>query len=324
MMARPLRIEYEGAVYHVIARGNEKRKIFCDERDFKRFFNYLRCAYERHKIIVYAYCLMGNHYHLLFETPQGNLSRIMRDLNGSYTMYFNTRYRRVGHLFQGRYKALLVDKENYLLELSRYIHLNPVRKAIVDKPEKYRYSSMTVYLGENVIPPWIDVTFLLSHFGSALPEQRKSYKRFVYERIHDKEYVLNNVYANHIIGSEEFVEEILRTFLRRKVISREVPSVKKLVYGKTLDDIAKIVSEFYKTDSSLLCKRTRSKNPVKKVFVYLSRRYTDATLQEIYKYLKGSIRESSISKICSRIEEEINSNTDFKKEVDLVAGRLLS
>ena len=266
---------------------------------------------------------MGNHYHLLLETPQGNLSRVMRDMNGSYTMYFNTRYRRVGHLLQGRYKALLVDKENYLLEVSRYIHLNPVREEFVERPEDYQYSSMSFYFEDGVIRPWMDVTYLLFHFGSVLPEQRKRYKKFVYDKIHDKEYMLNNVYANHILGSEDFVEKIIKTYLRKKLVSQEVPDAKKLIYGKSLGDVAKVVVEYYKVDRNLLYKRKRGHNRPQKVFIYLSRRYTDTTLGQIRHYLKNSIGENSISKIFSRIQDEMCKDKSLKKEVDIITTILL-
>lgn len=322
-MARPLRIEYEGAVYHIMSRGNEKRQIFYDERDFKKFSYYLGCVHERYEIIVYAYCLMENHYHLLVETPHANLSSIMRDLNGGYTMYFNTRHKRAGHLFQGRYKAILVDKENYLLELSRYIHLNPVRKKIVNKPEKYPYSSLAAYLAQDVIRPWMNVVFLLSRFGSSIVEQREEYKRFIYDDSQEYKSIAKNIYAQSIIGSKDFIERIRKTFLDKRVVSKEVPNIKKLKYGKSLDDIAGAVIKYYKADYSLLYKRKVIHNRPKKVFVYLSRRYTDKTINQIYNYLKGSISNNSISKIFSRIQDEIYKDKTLKEEVDIVTRMLL-
>ena len=145
-MARPLRIEYEGACYHVTARGNDRKKIFFSSRDYERFREYLVMARERFGCLLHAYVLMGNHYHLLLETPLGSLSRVMHYINGSYTTYVNTKRKRSGHLFQGRYKSIVVDTDSYLLELSRYIHQNPVRAGIQDRPEDYQYSSYRNYL----------------------------------------------------------------------------------------------------------------------------------------------------------------------------------
>ncbi|HDO21625.1 MAG TPA: transposase, partial [Nitrospirae bacterium] len=140
-MARPLRIEYPGAFYHITSRGNERKDIFKSARDREKFLSYLESSTQRYGAVIHVYCLMTNHYHLLLETPLGNLSQIMRHINGAYTTYFNTRRQRSGHLFQGRYKAIVVDADEYAEELSRYIHLNPVRAGIVERPEEYQWSS---------------------------------------------------------------------------------------------------------------------------------------------------------------------------------------
>ena len=126
-MSRPLRIEYPGAFYHVTSRGNERKMVFQNSRDRERYLSYLESAHERYGAVIHVYCLMGNHYHLLLETPRGNLSQIIHHINGAYTTYFNVKRDRSGHLFQGRFKGILVEKDAYCKELSRYIHLNPVR-----------------------------------------------------------------------------------------------------------------------------------------------------------------------------------------------------
>ena len=136
-MARPLRITYPGAFYHITSRGNERKSVFKSRQDRIRFLGYLCSASERYDAVVHAYCLMDNHYHLLLETPSGNLPQIMRHINGAYTTYFNVKRSRSGHLFQGRYKSILVEKDEYAKELSRYIHLNPVRANMVAVPEEY-------------------------------------------------------------------------------------------------------------------------------------------------------------------------------------------
>ena len=133
-MARPLRIEYPGAFYHVTSRGNERKDIFKSQRDREKFLSYVESAVVRYGAVVHTWCLMSNHYHLLLETPAGNLSQIMRHINGAYTTYVNVKRKRAGHLFQGRYKAILVEADAYALELSRYMHLNPVRASMVVNP----------------------------------------------------------------------------------------------------------------------------------------------------------------------------------------------
>ena len=146
-MARPLRIEYDGALYHITSRGNERKAIFRDDEDRIGFLEALQKVNERFNWICHAYCLMNNHYHLIVETPDGNLSKGMRQLNGVYTQYFNRKHHRVGHIFQGRYKSILMEKESYLLEVGRYVVLNPVRAKAVKKPEDWNWSSYRSTVG---------------------------------------------------------------------------------------------------------------------------------------------------------------------------------
>jgi REP element-mobilizing transposase RayT len=140
-MGRPLRIQYPGALYHITSRGNERKKIFLDDTDRIRFLEILKDYHIRYGILIHSYVFMDNHYHLILETPNGNLLKVMHGINGGYTGYFNRRYNRSGHLFQGRYKGILAEKDAYLVQLSRYVHLNPVRARMVEKPEQYRWSS---------------------------------------------------------------------------------------------------------------------------------------------------------------------------------------
>jgi len=163
-MTRPLRIEYENAVYHITTRGNARQDIFLDDEDRLGFLKILQDVVARYNWVCHAYCLMSNHYHLLVETPDANLSRGMRQLNGVYTQAFNRRHDRVGHLFQGRYKAILVEKEGHLLELARYIVLNPVRAKLIRHPRDWRWSSYRATAGEEEGPKFLTVDWILSQF----------------------------------------------------------------------------------------------------------------------------------------------------------------
>lgn len=145
-MARPYRLQAENCLYHITSRGNDRKKIFTGEQDYQKFQEYLKAAKDKFGFHLYAYCLMGNHYHLFLEINQPNLSRIMQYINTSYSAYYNVKRRRFGHFFQGRFKSILVEADGYFLELTRYIHLNPVRAKIVDSPEKYRWSSYNAYI----------------------------------------------------------------------------------------------------------------------------------------------------------------------------------
>lgn len=178
-MARPLRLEYPGAVHHVTARGNARGDIFADDVDRRIFLRLLGEVVENLKWRVYAYCLMGNHYHLLIETPEANLSRGMRQLNGIYTQRFNRRHERVGHILQGRFKAILVDRESYLLELARYIALNPVRAGLVQGPEAWRWSSYRATAGIDNAPAWLAARPVLESFSPVVGEAQRRYGDFV-------------------------------------------------------------------------------------------------------------------------------------------------
>ncbi len=160
-MTRPLRVEYSGAIYHIINRGNAGENLFKGIKDRENFLKYLEKAVDRFSVKIHTYCLMTNHYHFLVETLQPNLSKAFQWINVSYAAYFNRKYRRKGHLFQGRFKSILVDADEYLKQLSRYIHLNPVRTKLVEHPGDYPWSSYPVYIGKKKSPGWLQTRWLL-------------------------------------------------------------------------------------------------------------------------------------------------------------------
>lgn len=178
-MARPLRIEFAGALYHVTARGDRREAIYLGDEDREAFLELLGEVCRRFNWTVHAYCLMSNHYHLLVETPDANLSKGMRQLNGVYTQRFNRSHHRVGHVFQGRFKGILVQKDAYLLELTRYVVLNPVRAGMVEDAEDWRWSSHRVALGQEPAPSWLETDWLLAQFGRTRPTAVAGYARFV-------------------------------------------------------------------------------------------------------------------------------------------------
>ena len=182
-MARPLRIEFAGALYHLTARGNERRNIFLGNLDDDRtaFLDSLTATCERFRWVCHAYCLMTNHYHLLVETADANLSKGMRQLNGVYSQYVNRTHGRVGHLFQGRFKGILVERDSYLLELARYVVLNPVRAGIVPTPGDWPWSSYRATVGEAPAPPFLETDWLLRAFADSREEAVAGYRRFVAE-----------------------------------------------------------------------------------------------------------------------------------------------
>ena len=230
-MARPLRIEYPGAVYHITARGNAYQDIFLDDTDREKFLEVLKQTVERFNWLCHAYCLMMNHYHLLIETVDPTLSRGMRQLNGVYTQAFNRRHDRVGHVFQGRYKAILVEKEAYLLELARYIVLNPVRAKMVNSPKEWEWSSYRATAGFSEASPFLTVDWILSQFSDDREKAQLFYREFVSEGVEKSPW--NELRGQIYLGSERFIESIPRPGAKLS----EVPRKQRLPDRPTLEEI---------------------------------------------------------------------------------------
>lgn len=234
-MARPLRIEFPGAVYHVTSRGNAKQAIFLENEDSHKFLEVLSTVVERFNWLCHAYCLMRNHYHLMIETPEGNLSRGMRQLNGVYTQVFNQRHIRVGHLLQGRYKAILVEKDTHLLSLCRYIILNPLRAGFVKRPEEWRWSSYQPTIGEAKNPPFLTTEWILSQFGKKKREAVKKYKKYVLEGI-TEDSPWKVLTGQIVLGTESFLEKF-NELLKGKEVVKEVPRVQRYATRPSLGKI---------------------------------------------------------------------------------------
>ena len=277
-MARPLRIEYEGAHYHVTTRGNERKAIFRDDLDRRKFLELIGGAVEQFDIRVHAYVLMDNHYHLLIETRRAALNRALRYLNGVYTQSFNRRHKRVGHLFQGRYKAILVEKESYLLELSRYIHLNPWRVKRSIDPIKYPWSSLGYYLGTRPVPTWFTVKDVLSHFGS---KGKRGYREFVEEGIEEGiRTPWEDVRGQAVMGSEGFIEEVVRRHGGEKVKKAEIAGRRDIV-GHKPEAILAAVGKYYGIRVEEIKGRGWRYTEARYVASYLMRRYGLLGLREI-------------------------------------------
>jgi putative transposase len=234
-MARPLRIQYPGAIYHITSRGNARLPVFEDGHDRGQFFLILEEVVKRHNWLCHAYCLMDNHYHILVETVEGNLSLAMRHLNGVYTQRFNRRHHRVGHVFQGRFKSVLVEKESYLLELCRYVVLNPVRAGIVKHPGAYRWSSYKSTAGLVKAPPFLTVHWILAHFGKRRREAQREYRRFVQAGMKGAS-PWEELKAQCILGSKEFIEK-LKPALKDKSKIKEIPREQRLAFRPSLEEL---------------------------------------------------------------------------------------
>jgi len=205
-MPRKPRIEFEGAFYHVVTRGNHRQKIFRDQSDNQKFLRLLTIYKNRHNYHLYAYILMSNHIHLLIETQKTPLSRILQGINQSYTMHFNKKYRTVGHLFQGRYKAILCERDSYLLALLKYIHHNPLRAKIVEELNGYPWSSHFAYTGKSNPLGLVDTDQVLRMFSEKKSKARKRYREFMTDGVSLKKSEVYTTVDQRLQGSEEFVE----------------------------------------------------------------------------------------------------------------------
>ncbi len=244
-MSRKPRIEFEGAFYHVITRGNQRQGIFKDREDYLRYLEILNDYKSRYKYFLYAYVLMNNHVHLLVETQQIPLSRILQGINQRYTMYFNKRYKTVGHLFQGRYKAILCDRDEYLLSLVKYIHLNPVRVGVVKSPDEYPWSSHRFYAEKKEEKEIIDTEQVLRMFSEDKVKARRLYKTYMGEGTEVRKEDIYSTIDQRILGDERFADEVKgrskvdishRRRLKEYTLAEISDGLEK-VYGITIKEI---------------------------------------------------------------------------------------
>ncbi|MEW5906965.1 MAG: transposase [Elusimicrobiota bacterium] len=233
-MARPLRIEYPGAVYHVTSRGNHRGGIFLNRSDRVAFLSLLAETVRRFHLSCYAYCLMGNHYHLLLETSEPNLARAMRHLNGVYTQRFNWEHSESGHLLQGRYAAILIDKSSHLLEVCRYIALNPVRAGLAPAPSDWEWSSYRATVGLEEVPGFMDASTVLAQFGHDAPSARRRYAEFVQEG--DVPVPWSGLTGGLILGDENFAARC-RLMARAVGDLAEIPKEQKHIGRPPLDEL---------------------------------------------------------------------------------------
>ena len=240
-MARPLRIELAGALYHVTSRGDRREDIFLGDNDRRDWLEIFKKVCERFKWVCHAYCLMDNHYHIVVETIEGNLSKGMRQLNGVYTQRFNRTHERVGHVFQGRYKAILVDKDHYLLELSRYVVLNPVRAGMVKSAGAWAWSSYRATVGRIPSPTWLETDALLSQFGKQRKRAIEQYISFVRAGI-GLPSVWHELKRQIYLGDEKFVKAMQNKFEHGGDL-KEIPKVQYRPIAKPLAYYVKIYED---------------------------------------------------------------------------------
>lgn len=234
-MARPLRIEFPGAVYHVTSRGNARAAIYADDTDRTTFLALLTQVVQRYHWLCHAYCLMDNHYHLVLETPEGNLAQGMRQVNGLYTQGYNRRHGRVGHVLQGRYKAILIERDSYLLTVCRYVVLNPVRAGMVRTAQEYGWSSYGATAGDREAPALLCTDWLLAQFGQDRAAAQQHYRRFVAEGVtHPSPW--QALHGQILLGRATFVEAIQPRLQAARTLP-DVPRVQRYADRPTLETL---------------------------------------------------------------------------------------
>ena len=310
-MARPLRIQYPNAVYHVTCRGNARQDIFRDDADRRRFLLTLVQYLQVYNVKLHAYVFMSNHFHLLVETPLGNLSEFMRTSNIAYTSYYNKQHKRIGHLYQGRYKSILVDKNEYLSILSRYIHLNPIRIKIIEKlPDKkkmsilshYLWSSLPGYLDKRKRENFVDYQIILSEDGGDNDRARMAYAKALYADLSSGMKVHDKIIGQSVIGGKEFITWITDNFLKGEK-ERERPSLKKIRNYRAKDSIIKAVE---KETGKRVQDIMREKGVLRQIFMELLYRLGGLKGEEIGSLM--GVGYTSVSQERKRLRERLRND----------------
>ncbi|MCB4792296.1 MAG: transposase [Elusimicrobia bacterium] len=327
-MARPLRIEYEGAIYHITSRGIDRREIFSDDKDREHFVQLLKEGADFYKAEIIAYCLMPNHFHFLLCTPKSNLSRFMQRLNTAYTRYFNFKYKRVGPLMQGRYKAILVGSDEYFLSLSRYIYLNPVKVKSSLKKSKveqelilrnYKWSSYLSVLYPEKRSKYFRCEKVLEHTGGDTETGRKKYEEYVKEGVvNGAGNPMDKLRSQFLLGSEDFIKRIKDKYIKGKDLKSYTTNVREVRQYTIREIILKVAREYGIKPEELIELRSRQRE-ARKVLIELSYRLCleHKTLRDLGREF-GGMTGAGISRVHERFQEEIRNNRDLGKRVENV------
>ena len=319
-MPRPLRIDYEDAYYHVMNRGRSRQKIFHDKRYFEAFLNTLKEAHQRFGLQVLCYCLMSNHYHLLVKTPEGNLGRAMRHINGVYTQRYNRLKKTDGSLFRGRYKAIVVEEDSYQLQLSRYIHRNPIEAGMVKQLEDYHWSSYPFYVSNKLLPKWLYPQEIFNQLP-VKTRRREKYQAFVELGI-DEEIKLFYSKGNQMpyLGSESFRDWVYK---QRETDEQAITKDTQQFFRPGIDDIIEnVVTEFKVNKGSILnSSRGRINNNIPRwVVMYLLQECSGMRLVDIAAAL-GLKRTGSIPTTIKKLKEQLELDRRLLRKVDRIKSR---
>ena len=314
-MARPLRLQFEGAVYHVMARGHERSAIFRDAEDRSKFLALLEQVATEEKWILHSYCLLGNHYHLLIETPEGALARGMRDLNGRYAQWFNWRHDRRGHVFEGRYRAAVVEKQTHLMELHRYIVLNPVRARLAERPGDWRWSSYRATAGLEKPPAWLETDWTLSQFAVRRSAAREAFQRFVSAgKVAGKE--IDALEKAAYLGGRDFLKR-MQDLVGGREKDEEIPlRYRKASTRIDLAEIRRQVAREWGVPEKGLHRRRGGDD--KKAAIYLARKLTRLPGREIGR--EFGVKPARVSNVVTQVDSDPSSA--LARRIKRVGGRI--
>ena len=332
-MARHLRLEYEGAIYHVTSRGNERSDVFAEERDKERFLEKLNESVEQYHVRLYAYAIMSNHYHLLVETPRANLAKFMQQLNTSYTMFYNIRHDRIGHLFSGRYKAKVVSGDEYLLTLTRYIHLNPIKvkrvlkQSLAEKTgylRKYRWSSYLGYAGTGKREKMVDYGPLEELAGRYRVNKEESYRTFVEIGLaeDDKELIEALSRSSKAVGGWKFCRWVEGKYRNARLTSgREIDvAMRRVETGLDPAEIAREVTKAFGVEESSLKKR-RNVDDARLAAAKLLKEFTGLTQREAGRTL-GLTDGSGFGRLLSIADQRLARSWKLRRIYEKIRKRL--
>lgn len=317
-MARPLRIEFAGALYHVTCRGNERRPIFRTNRDRHAFLDFLAVATRRFHWSVTAWVLMNNHFHLVIQTHEANLSRGMHWLNGSYAAWFNHQHGRSGHLFQGRFKAFLIDKESYFTEVLRYVVLNPVRAALVDRPEQYRWSSYRATAGIDAAPDWLDSATVHGLFSDDVATARTHYRQFVETSGTDPERLWDRLTNGMYLGAPAWTKQ-MRAFVESRPRSTDHPKRERAVGRPGMHEVIAAVAKI--AGESVAAIRSARGTHLRRLVAWIGWHEGLITLRSIAAALRLR-SEGHISGLIRRCETEFGASPALLTKLDLALAAL--
>lgn len=319
-MARPWRIEYEGAYYHILSRGNEGRDIFYGDEDKGLFLETIGETCDRFDVDVFAFVLMSNHYHLLLRTNLGNLSRAMQWLGLTYTRRFNNRHSRRGHLFQGRFKSILVENESYAVELSCYIHRNPLRAGMVKRLMDYKWSSYPAYAYRRKAPEWLKMDMVLSLFSG--PDPRKAYREKVQRYAEEEKDLWEDFRHGLMLGTEEFVERVKSRYISVKP-DREVPQQRGMVGMIDADEYLMRASALLGRDLNRFREMGRlygEEREDRDLLVYLLWEKRAFMNEEIGRFFEVSY--SAVSHIVRRVKRQLQKDKNWKRKRDSLNSQI--